>query len=624
MQQDNYWSVPQGTYAERRQQYLEFCSVQSPAGRIGFFSQIARLELGLDVDEAPIREGIEFIYTNQDCNDFTMGGMLRILHQYRDSPHISRDLIADIEKAVLWFKYWWDEPGEDRRCYWTENHQIIFHSDELLAGQLFPDAIFENDGKDGKHHIDHALHYIHRWLDFRIRFGFSEWLSNNYFEEDLLGLVNLYDFAEQPDIRHKSKLLIDMLMFEMSMHTYRGIMGCSHGRTYPRFIKGARNEDATNTAKLMFGMGYFNSPHVMGTVFLATSAYRCPPVIEAIANDLDEPRLFKERHSIDIDDAHTFGLSYDSLDDCHLYWSVQDYNHPAIIGLSERLCQTYQIRIREDHQSRYSEVLDWQIDKYGKITDPNLDCHAMTEVHVQTYRTGDYMLSCAQDYRAGKPGYQQHPWQATLGIDAMVFTNHPNTDDERSRPNFWAGNGVLPRAVQHENVLIALHHVPPKNAFPFSHAYFPQSAFDEIIERDGWVFGKKDDGYLAIYAGENYAWFEDQHDTAHPINELRVASSDHAWIVEMGCAQQWGIFSDFVDAIVSASLTVDGLSVRYTSPSQGLIEFGWDEALRVAGADIQLHNYPRFDNPYCQAEFEARDYIIQHGGLTHRLDFDNS
>lgn len=93
MQQDNYWSVPQGTSEERRQQYLEFCSTQSPAGRIGFFSQIARLELGLDVDEAPIREGIEFIYTNQDCNDFTMGGMLRILHQYHDSPHISPDLI---------------------------------------------------------------------------------------------------------------------------------------------------------------------------------------------------------------------------------------------------------------------------------------------------------------------------------------------------------------------------------------------------------------------------------------------------------------------------------------------------------------------------------------------------
>src|SRR5690606_24873251 len=105
------------------------------------------------------------------------------------------------------------------------------------------------------YHIEHALHYIRRWLDFRVRFGFSEWLSNNYFEEDLLALVNLYDFAQQDDVREKSKLLIDMLMFEMALHSYRGVMGCTHGRTYPRLIKGGRKEDASNTLKLMFGMG---------------------------------------------------------------------------------------------------------------------------------------------------------------------------------------------------------------------------------------------------------------------------------------------------------------------------------------------------------------------------------
>ena len=84
----------------------------------------------------------------------------------------------------------------------------------------------------------------------------------------------------------------------------------------------------------------------------------------------------------------------------------------------------------------------------------------MTEVHIQTYRTSNYMLSCAQSYRPGKPGYQQHPWQATLGPDAVVFTNHPGSNDEASRPNFWAGNGILPRVAQHENVLICIHHIP--------------------------------------------------------------------------------------------------------------------------------------------------------------------
>ncbi len=163
---ETYWSEPQGTYDERRQHYLAFCAAQSPGGRTGFFSQIARLELGQAVDEGPIREAIAFVDSRKDCCDFAVGGLLRILCKYHDSPGISRDLVSDIEACLLRFKYWWDEPeGDNRRCDHTENHQIIFHSDELLAGQLFKDRIFENNGKDGRTHMDHALHFIRRWLD---------------------------------------------------------------------------------------------------------------------------------------------------------------------------------------------------------------------------------------------------------------------------------------------------------------------------------------------------------------------------------------------------------------------------------------------------------------------------
>ena len=617
---DTYWSTPQATYDERREAYLEYCAAQSPGGRTGFFSQIARLELGRDVDEQPLREAIEFVYSNQDCNDFAMGGLLRILYRFHDSPHISRELISEIEKTVLWFRYWWDEPGEDTRCYWTENHQIIFHSDELLAGQYFPDKTFR-DGNTGQYHIDHALHYIRRWLDFRVRFGFSEWLSNNYFEEDLLALVNLYDFAQQNDVRHKAGCLIDMLLFEMAMHTYRGIMGCTHGRTYPRLIKGARREDASNTAKLMFGMGMFNSPNMLGTVPLVTSAYRCPPVLEAIAADLSQPRLFKERHSLNIADAPHYGLSYDSLDDGNLFWSIQDYAHPTITGLAHRLHRTHGIWLHEDYQTLYTRLYQWQIEQFGKIVDAEMECHAMTEVHIQTYRTAHYMLSAAQDYRAGKPGYQQHPWQATLGMDAVVFTNHPGSDDEKARPNFWAGNCILPRVAQHENVLVCIHHVPANDPFPFSHAYFPREAFDEVLEQGNWIFGRKDAGYIALYSQHKVSWFEDRYDDAHPIIEARAAAPDNIWVLEMGDSSQWGDFAKFVEAISSAPITVNRMTVRYVSPIVGEVLFGWDTPFTVAGETIELHNYPRFDNPYCYARFDSQTYQIQMGDLEHILDF---
>jgi hypothetical protein len=632
--QDEYWSSPQGTFEERRQAYLTFsASDSSEAGfRVGFFSQIARLALGLPVDEAPIREGIAFVDSRRDCCDFAVGGLLRILYLYDESPNISRELIADIEACLLRFKYWWDEPkGDNNRCYHTENHQIIFHSDELLAGQRFKDRVFSNNDKDGRYHIDHALHYIRRWLDFRVRFGYSEWLSHCYFEEDLLALVNLYDFAEDPEIRRQAKLQIDIILFEMALHTYRGVFGSTHGRTYAFLIKGARREGSASTAKLMFGMGLFNNPSSLGTIPLATSSYRCPPIFEKIAADLDESMTIRERHSLNVDDAPGFGLSYDSLEDGHLYWSVQDYTHPSIYDLAQRVRQLRSIMLYENYDERYEQIQRWQIEEHGEVVDRDIDCHAMTEVHVETYRTPDYMLSCAQDYRPGKPGYQQHVWQATLGPDAVIFTNHPGADDERSRPNYWAGNGILPRAAQHQNVLVCITHLPDTDAFPFTHAYFPTHAFDEVTERGGWIFGRKGEGYVALYSSHPGRWLPDGE---LPRVELQVDALDNVWICEMGRKADWGGFAAFVDAVSTSPLLSDGLALRYHSPSLGEVTFGWEGPLTVAGKEVPLRTDMRFDNPYCHhkaflpgaeggAQPDRRRLQVTRGGETLTLDFND-
>jgi hypothetical protein len=607
MMEDVYWPVPKATYEDRRQRYLAYCAERSPGGRTGFFSQIARLALGRDpVDEEPVRDAIAFVDSRRDCCDFSVGGLLRILYLYHDSPQISPDLIVDIENCLLRFKYWWDEPqGDNHRCYHTENHQIIFHSDELLSGQLFRDRVFQNSGQKGQYHIDHAAHLIRRWMDFRFRFGFSEWLSNCYFEEDLLALVNLVDFSQDAEIRAQAEMLIDLILMEMALHTYRGIFGSTHGRTCARLIKGARGEGSASTAKLMFGMGLFNDPSSLGTVPLATSSYRCPPVISKIAADLDEALLFRERHSINMVDAPRYGLSYDDELDGHLYWSIQDYCHPEVIGLSRRLSEKYGVRLHEDYEQRYQQLFRWQIEQYGEIVDKDLDCHALTEVDIQTYRTPTYMLSCAQDYRPGKPGYQQHTWQATLGIDAVAFTNHPGAEDETSRPNYWAGNGVMPRAAQHRNVLVCIYRLPADDPYPFSHLYFPRNVFDQVVERGPWVCARKGEGMVALYAQHPLRWPSD--------TEARVDVPNNVWVCEMGDLSQWGSFPAFVEAVTGAEIACQGLGVRYVSPSLGAVSFGWEEPLQIAGRVEPLHGYERFDNPYCRCAFGAPEVVIRRG-----------
>ena len=472
---DLYWLNPQKTINERRALYLDYCVSNSRDGRDGIFSEIARLEKGRPLNDTVLKQALDFYY-------------------------------------------WWDKDlNKNGRCFWTENHQIIFHSDELLVGQIFKDRSFIN-GKIGKEHMQHALPMIKQWMEWRIKFGFSEWLSNTYFEEDMMALLNLYDFAEDHEISAKARLLIDILMFEMALNSYHETFGSTHGCTFVPLIKGGRGGSSASTMKLEFGMGIFNSSSAMGAVSLAASSYRCSSIIEEIAADYSNPLINMERHSIDIDDAVKYGLSYDNELTCNLYWSIQDYTHPKVIDLSQCDAEKYNV-CRGGDYNQYRKLYRKQIEQNRKIVNTKLDPHALTEVNIETYRTPDYLLSCAQDFRSGSSGYHQHIWQAPMGIDAVVFTTHPGSNNESLRPNYWAGNGILPRAAQYKNVVVCIYSVPPENPLPFlrselrggrnikadsvapsdkllpfTHAYFPRYAFDEVVEKKNWIFARKKNG----------------------------------------------------------------------------------------------------------------------------------
>ncbi|NLD42254.1 MAG: hypothetical protein GX657_02040, partial [Chloroflexi bacterium] len=46
----------------------------------------------------------------------------------------------------------------------------------------------------------------------------------------------------------------------------------------------------------------------------------------------------------------------------------------------------------------------------------------------------------------------------------------------------------------------------------------------------------------------------------------------------------------------------------------------WEGDLRVDGQIIRLGDYPRFDNPYCQAPFGTKRYTITYGDASHVID----
>jgi hypothetical protein len=237
-----------------------------------------------------------------------------------------------------------------------------------------------------------------------------------------------------------------------------------------------------------------------------------------------------------------------------------------------------------------------------------------------TYRTADYMLSSAQDYRAGEPGSREHVWQATLGPDAVVFANHPASTSEVDvrRPNFWRGNKVLPRVAQWKDVLVAVYNAPPEEWPDFTHAYWPTYDFDEQVIRDGWAFARMGQGYLALTAARGLALM---HRGPGAFHELRSYGLTNTWLCMMGRKASDGGFGEFQQAVLNLEIELAHDGVRCHTLRGDDLAFAWEGPLQVNGAPQSLSGFRHYQSPYCEAELGAPQMDVCYNDYTMRLDF---
>jgi len=598
------------------------------------YGQLARLALGKPIDEEGFRSAIASIDERGDCADFRLHPVLRLLYQFGENPNVSEGLLEEARRSVLGFKYWPDEPGVDSMCTWSENHQILFAAGGYLAGQLFPDAVFTNSGQTGREKMAVHRPRVLRWLDLRFRSGFSEWLSNVYYDEDLAPLVNLVDFCEDEDIARRAAMVIDLLLTDMAVNSFRGTFGSTHGRTYESEKKSADAENTADTQALMFGtrppLGHGN---MSATCFALSDKYRMPRVIRAIANDSERPEMVnRQRTGIRIAEAKQWGLGFRDFEDGMVFLSLEAYAHPRTINLMMDMLDAYnwwENEFFEDFNAKRGLLKTARklrlLPLVAKLFEWDITRNVREEANLYTYRTPDYMLSSAQDYRKGYGGDQHHIWQATLGPEATCFTTHPARRKGPS-PNYWVGSGVLPRVAQVRNVVLAIYRITKRpalyvpNRLMFTHAWVPKDQFDEVVERDGWIFARLGEGYLALRSQHPYHW---QTEPGKDQNgEVIVPGQQNVWLCELGRKEVDGDFADFMARILAAPLSFGRLKVSYHSPTQGKLEFGWRGALRQDGCPVPLDEYARYENPYTYAAFPAQEVALRCGDHWLRLNWD--
>ncbi|MCX6030081.1 MAG: hypothetical protein NT169_12400 [Chloroflexi bacterium] len=241
-------------------------------------------------------------------------------------------------------------------------------------------------------------------------------------------------------------------------------------------------------------------------------------------------------------------------------------------------------------------------------------------VNTVTFKTPDTMLASAQDYRAGQRGRREHVWQATMGYDAIVFTNHPTSfsDADARQAGWWCGNGSLPRVAQWRDALIAIYNLPEGDPLGFTHAFFPSYAFDEHVIEQGWAFARKGEGYLALRAAQGMTQVATGNDA---LRELRSAGVHNAWLCQMGRAEVDGSFEDFRRAVLAKSVIVNDLQVEWNTIRSERLAFGWSGPLLVNGREEPITGFKHVENPYALAEFPAQSMDIGYGEDMMRLHF---
>ncbi len=514
-----------------------------------------------------------------NLSDFALHPLLRAYFLYHtkffNTPEDT--LWLRVEQALQQHKYHFNDL--------TENHNLLHLALSYLVAQTWPEATFA-DGRPARAHQPEARVRILAWMDSWITRGSSEWGSEIYYNVNLLALLNLHDFAMDLNMRRIATGLLDLLVLDEAIDTFAGSFVGASRRSYGAYRLDTNESPSRNLHFLYFGTGgeTLNLNYVGGVIEAATSSYRPPEAVISIATD--------RKNTFTTHTTHTVGL-----------WA--DASH---------LSKT-------------------------------------------TLRTPDVMLS-TMNSPGGPYRYTEHVWQATLGSKALVFANHPTLHSRAfsnhpgspqdilssyenaqpstqhqywtvgnvppgyygdTRPGFWQGNSWGPRSYSEGSLAFMIYDIPTIDPLPWIHLFFPRPAFEEVKEKDSWIFGRKGDGFVGVWLPEGYQWTK-RGMWANV--EIRSHKPRNAILVYVGRTATHGSFEGFVSSTTkldpmwnAASLTLSARSME----DGALVHISYSKGPFRNGKPVPTR-FARFETQWGSMPLGSRKLILKKDGHCHTTD----
>ncbi|MCY1718867.1 hypothetical protein OU798_00845 [Prolixibacteraceae bacterium Z1-6] len=567
---------------------------------------------------------LEYISNEYDCSDFRLVNLVRILYEYGDQ--IPKEYKTKIEDVLFGFRYWWDEPGENSMCYWSENHQVLFASAEYLIGKKYPHVVFKNSGLTGKQHMEKARKCALDWLEMRWKYGFTEFYSGVYYKEDIAALINLIDFAGDKELAQKSKIIMDLLFYDVAAQNINTMFVSASGRAY----KGNRTGEGGSTLGGLTSY-YWGDGKECGAGMLygmmTTLKYKLPPVLAEIAKDSSNV-IIQQSNGLDISELKTEGYYGTDNRSMMMQWGMECFTNPEIVRNTLahiRNCNMFSNAFIGDFKMLDFSLLKWlRLEPVvTRVINPQPNGVAIQKGNTYTYKTKDYSLYTAQAYHPGTYGDQQHIFGMNINNHFSIFHNHPALEKDRNfqSPNYWVGYGHIPHSVQDKNVNLSIYNIPEKKGLmemdllDYTRAYFPTGEFDTAYIDQTFVFGKKGETYCA-FIGANVFNFRD-----NTKNDIIQKGKQTFWITEAGSKTEDGSFGEFVERIKKNTVDFNPVTLELNYRSNNTryhLKFGADF---IVNGKIIDTAYSRYNSPYAQARKKDKTITFNHGGKSLFLDF---
>ena len=566
----------------------------------GTYRALAALAHDGPVDGVALRELCTFADTRRDCSDFRLLVALKLA--YACAGRIDGDSTAALRRTLLGFRYWMTAPGVDAMCFWSENHQLLFATCEYLAGALHPGEIFTSDRRTGETHRLDAEARLRRWLDLRFRFGFSEWLSAVYYEEDVAALSVLVDHAPSAAIAERATTVLDLLLLDVALHRFQGRFVASAGRLYERQKTDPGGAEMQLVADAAFG-GTPVTPdwNQLGMLFALRDTYEVPAVLSEIA---DHPGTVTVRTSQGLDVDEAIRVHDDPLDPettGALLWGMEAFVNPGAIRATMAAFRRWRLETNPflSDLSAFSHVPSIALPALARVLNPVVQGTALQRADVQSHRTPAFLLSSAQHHQVGGFGDQQHLWSALLDGGIPLFTTHPglplveNATRQRT-PDRWVGNGINPDLGQHAGVLLARYDTRGRPGYGegprarHTHLHLPTDRLDECELGGTRLVGRAGRSLLAVLGTSALLRVSD----TEIVQQGRVTG----WVVVLADVAEFGSLDAFSRAVGVAEL--DGRTLRAATP-YGRYELS-SGTLRHDGVLLDSR-YPRYDCPWVQA-----------------------